>query len=514
MALDSACLKRLGLNEQPFEGSAQDVPLYRDALLDAQLERFLVALQQPGAILLITGSSGAGRSIQLMRLLGSLPSHFENIAFRGRRNTSFASVDVTIRKHLRSRHDDHRSRSLNDLLIVHCQHGVDMLIAIDDAHLLGSESLRKLLKLGEDAQSASPRGPRFVLMADTVMGRNYKRTLIVDEARQIQQISLAPFNHEQTHAYLQHRLTVAGSAEAADLLTPEVIRMLNRQSRGLPGELNQLAEDWLNEYCATKARTPPAATVDPQPEPEPEPQPAAEALSPPRVQEESPQSTDAASFPPPATTTDRHRVSQDDATDEAGRPKKDAAPRRSRPWLLPTATGVVLLALVFAIIVNTPQTDQAGSEEPPAGASSVRERIAALESEPPREERHSARPVATPSPQDSATLQHEADAVPSISGYQKARTRMDLVWLAEQNPEHFTIQLIALEKFTAVERYLEKHHLEGARIIPTRSLALAVIGSFPSLERATAALEGFPDPVLAEGYWIRSIEDIQNSLRR
>jgi DamX protein len=98
--------------------------------------------------------------------------------------------------------------------------------------------------------------------------------------------------------------------------------------------------------------------------------------------------------------------------------------------------------------------------------------------------------------------------------YQKARTREDLLWLAEQNPSHLTIQLIALKKFAAVEAYLQSHQLEGANVIATGPVVIAVFGSFPDMASAMTGLSQLPIDIVAQGYWIRSIGDVQADARR
>lgn len=637
MALTTDCLDRLQLKEQPFDPAPRDAFLYTDTLLDAHSDRALEVLEKPGAILLISGSSGSGRSTQLMRLLGAMPDDFEIIAFRGRRNTSFASVDITIRKHLRAQGESEQNRPLNRLLIERSRRGVDMVIAIDDAHLLGSEILRRLLKLGEDINAETPRGPRLVLMADAVLGRHYSRTLVADDGRQVKHISLVPFNHEQIAAYLRHRLETAGNGELAQLFTTEILRQLAERSRGLPAPLNEAAEQWLAEYCEKlasakdeDAEPDEGAGEDAEPASELEAIPAAALVSPESAAAlggaedkarqdqniEDKHAEDQGELPQPSEPDEMpaDQAAEPDRKDRTrqltGSPpqphKKAAAAFWQQAWFLPTTTGLALAALVLAIALNLPDAQQRppGIRLPAAGPDSSidatvppstpaqrpsqgepeqamtklpspadRGPLAAAGGEPSTAEFAAAPPrdtgEAVPIPMDaqdaeealapleSAPLEDAApqDASASAPGiaqvaatqatdttaeaaeevsqqeteepqesaapgespqpvYQKAMTRPDLAWLAAQDPTHFTIQLIALKQLAAVEDYIEQNQLQDAHIIPTRSLVIAVFGSFPDMPTAMTALASFPPAVVAEGYWIRTIGDIQKDLRR
>lgn len=717
MALTPECLERLQLSEQPFAPGARDKFLYRDTLLDAQIERMLRTLEKPGAILLLSASSGAGRSTQLMRLLAAMPRYFEIVAFRGRSNTTFASVDVTIRKHLAAHGDDDRGRALNDLLIERGKRGIDMLIAVDDAHLLGSGILRQLLKLGEDVSAASPIGPRLLLMGDAVLGRNYQRIFETEDDRQVQHIGLLAFNQEQASAYLRQRLAAAGNAEIASLFKPEIVANLHQRSRGLPGDLNALAEEWLSNYCETlahksQATPPPAGPPEAPPdddlpdddleepaeedaqqtEPPQAPAETSESLElddtpateePAPVEEDSAKLEDAPSSEPLASAAEPAAQPQTPDTEEK-RPKRALAFWK-QPWFLPTATGAGLVAIILSIGLNLPEDEYAlnrpagdATRSPPPPSPATSRPATATEPRPPAPMRvaqegpmpqaasngaqsaHASNPIQAPTAEtpDAPPVDHlgqpastqtaaqtaaqtsaqpkgadaQAQPTPSLATasethagsaadtedgtgpaaegpdstetkspdaaaetidapptdapiepraqpetapstasakdqqgaattpaqsppagtqpasqtpsrattekrpreapttgdapvaqvrgsasaqtYHKARTRSDLLWLSEQNPDHLTIQLIALNKVSAVEAYLESHQLEGANIIPTGPVVIAVFGSYPDMDSAMTGLSSLPLEVLAQGYWIRSIGDVQMDARR
>jgi DamX protein len=248
MSLHPDCLAELKLQHAPFDSLPNEDFIYSDALIEDVLIRGSQAINGSGAILLITGESGSGRSVQLMRLLGSLPENFELIAFRARMNTRFEAVDYTIRSHLRAGGHDDPDRALSDLIGERIRAGYDPVIAVDDAHLLGMDIINILLRMRSDILTTEGRAPRLVLVGDQVLLRR-RLQLRPTEEHQVSRFTLRPFSLEQTAAYLTHRLRAAGIADPGEILTEEVIADLQAASKGLPGALNEQANHWLERVC-------------------------------------------------------------------------------------------------------------------------------------------------------------------------------------------------------------------------------------------------------------------------
>ena len=249
MSLTADCLARLKLRQAPFEAVPSEEFLYSDPLLESLIETAARALAAPGAIVILAGADGSGRSIQLMRLLGVLGDHFELIAFRGRHHIAFDIVDVTIRNHLRASGFDFPAQTLNELLAERSRFGLPIVLAVDDAHLLGPEIVRRLLRLRAEILEARGQGMRLILVGDQTLNRG--RLPLPDPADegQIVRLNLRPFNPEQAGAYLRHRLRVAGIDDPESFLTAGDIAALQTNSQGLPAALNANANAWLVRRC-------------------------------------------------------------------------------------------------------------------------------------------------------------------------------------------------------------------------------------------------------------------------
>jgi DamX protein len=251
MSLHPDCLVELKLRYPPFDSLPTEDFVYTDDRLEALITSAGEAIEAPGAILMLTGEDGSGRSMQLMRLLGSLPDHYELIAFRARLNTQFEAVDFTIRNHLRAGGHDDPDRPLGDLLAGRIRAGFDPVIAVDDAHLLGMDLINILLRIRSDILSAEGRAPRLILAGDPVLLRRRLQLRSSDE-QQTARFTLRPFSLEQTEAYLRHRLRAAGMPDHGVLLTEDVIADLQAESKGLPEGLNIYANEWLERLCRAR----------------------------------------------------------------------------------------------------------------------------------------------------------------------------------------------------------------------------------------------------------------------
>jgi len=251
MSLHPDCLVELKLRYPPFDSLPTEDFVYTDDRLEALMTSAAEAIEAPGAILMLTGEDGSGRSMQLMRLLGSLPDNYELIAFRARLNTQFEAVDFTIRNHLRAGGHDDPDRPLGDLLAGRIRAGFDPVIAVDDAHLLGMDLINILLRIRSDILSAEGRAPRLILAGDPVLQRRRLQLRSSDE-QQTARFTLRPFSLEQTEAYLRHRLRAAGMPDHGALLTEDVIADLQAESKGLPEGLNIFANEWLERVCRAR----------------------------------------------------------------------------------------------------------------------------------------------------------------------------------------------------------------------------------------------------------------------
>ncbi|NKN33492.1 AAA family ATPase [Marichromatium bheemlicum] len=580
MALDPDCLSRLRLNQDPFDERAGEAFLYTDLLLDQLLESAAEAVQAPGAVLVLSGPAGSGRTLQLMRLLGILPGRFELMAFRARPGTSLEMLEATIRAQLGA--DARVLRSLEQLLAQLLRTGADLCIAIDDAHHLGLDLVHALLRLRYALLEQTGDAPRLVLAGDPTLTR-MPLQLEADDPGRITRLGLRPLNREQVCAYLCHRLEAAGLVNPLGLLGDDDIESLHARSQGCPKALNRLACEWLSARCRdaegraleagaeTTSRAPAAAELTP------------EELIAERIRALSASLDE--EHRPPSTKTAGGRAASDGAAARAssdgeiaarssgrglfewlrrfGRtpslPRSSKAKRRVAPppstpiwnrrWFVPAIAGGAALAILLPVVFQLQ-----GQDPRPQPSSSPRDRARLLLDSaevappprpsltqapgdlsrpepplvrapaprpPPREPIPAARqsPPAPEARESPPPLVSETHSEPPPKPPQPRRPDLnaDRAWLVGQNPNRYTIQLIAVSSLDAALDYVIRNGLEGVRFLPIRSrdrdFVVVLAGAFSTRAEAEQVYRALPEAVRADRPWIRAVGSVQGSLR-
>lgn len=112
------------------------------------------------------------------------------------------------------------------------------LVLVDDAHLLDWRALEQLLRI---VDSTSADALRVAFFAETpfiqALERGCQR---MENVRAWHEIRLVPFDENDTRRYLTFRLEDAGVAGPVPFSAAE-LELVWRQSRGLPGHVNELA---------------------------------------------------------------------------------------------------------------------------------------------------------------------------------------------------------------------------------------------------------------------------------
>lgn len=95
---------------------------------------------------------------------------------------------------------------------------------------------------------------------------------------------------------------------------------------------------------------------------------------------------------------------------------------------------------------------------------------------------------------------------------------LDRDWILRQSGEHFTIQLAAARSVAAAKQHVQGFRDQDFRFVPTRSksqdFVVVLAGVYPARADAERALERLPAGLREQGYWIRSVASVRQSLRQ
>lgn len=121
-----------------------------------------------------------------------------------------------------------------------------LLIQIDDAHELSSDVLKHLLALTSDAAADSVH---VILFGESQLGNVLENTLDKTQLANLAEFELEGFGSEATIDYIRFKLESAGYNKPLPLVG-DVLGVIHNSSNGLPGAINALVRDALNEEFA------------------------------------------------------------------------------------------------------------------------------------------------------------------------------------------------------------------------------------------------------------------------
>ena len=244
------------LRDNPFRANPDPRYLFLTQQTKENLNQIIEGIRGRKGLLLLTGEVGTGKTVLLNRLMEWLEQERIPKAFIFNSHLKADELLDLVVADFRIPFNANRGSPLAHLHSWlqdrHCA-GQTPVLFVDEAQGLGLralEELRMLLNL----QTGQGSLLQIVLCGQP----EFEETLKRPELRQLRQrIALrcrtSPLTLEETQAYIDARLHVAGGSGAA-VFHPEAVRALSHYSRGLPRVLNALCEQSLMRAAHEKIR--------------------------------------------------------------------------------------------------------------------------------------------------------------------------------------------------------------------------------------------------------------------
>lgn len=92
-------------------------------------------------------------------------------------------------------------------------------------------------------------------------------------------------------------------------------------------------------------------------------------------------------------------------------------------------------------------------------------------------------------------------------------------WINRQPADHFTLQLLSVYQFNAIEKYIRQHNLDGDDIAIIRTFAkgqhryVLTKGVYASRDAAQAGVQTLPSAVQKAKPWIRAFKDLRSQIK-
>lgn len=235
-----------GLKEQAFSIAVNPRYLYMSDQHREALAHLLYGIQIGGFVLL-TGEVGTGKTTIIRCLLEQLPEKTD-IAIILNPMASGPELLRTICEELGVRYiiDDWGIKDLTDglhhFLLDNHSKGRKTVLLIDEAQLLDPKVLEQI-RLLTNLETTTEKLLQIILVGQPEL----KAMLAQPSLRQLSQRITARFHLEslslaETHAYIEHRLRVAGLSNKRNPFTDDIVKKVHRFSGGIPRLINVISE--------------------------------------------------------------------------------------------------------------------------------------------------------------------------------------------------------------------------------------------------------------------------------
>jgi general secretion pathway protein A len=252
-------------SEKPFHVTPNPRFLFLSRTHKEALAHLLYGLRDRCGFIQLTGEVGTGKTTVLRSLLGQLDDTYRS-AFIFNPCLGAPELLRAIHRELGLTSPSVATNDLLDELNVFLLHenaaGRTVLLVIDEAQNLAPEVLEHV-RLLSNLETATAKLIQIVLAGQpelsALLGRSNLRQL---NQRINVRYHLQPLDGEDTHAYIVHRLLVAGGEAATRIFTPQAMRRVYRLTGGMPRLINALCDRALLVAFAAHSKSVGAATVD------------------------------------------------------------------------------------------------------------------------------------------------------------------------------------------------------------------------------------------------------------
>ncbi|MGD9301105.1 MAG: SPOR domain-containing protein [Desulfobacterales bacterium] len=222
----------LGLKQHPFAPKPDATFYYPFESFEQRLQVLNRLVQGMDLLVLVIGEFGSGKTSLLHRYLVTTDIQWK---------TGRIHIDPTGISDKPA-----PGQKLSSYPIFAQQNVKDPVVIVDDAHHLSKKDLRFLLQEALVPES-SHKIKRLVLFGEPGLSTNI--TALSESTASdmvINKITMPALTRVEVDSYLQYRTALAGHT-GESLFKPSVVKMIHKKSAGLPGRINECADQWLKK---------------------------------------------------------------------------------------------------------------------------------------------------------------------------------------------------------------------------------------------------------------------------
>jgi general secretion pathway protein A len=239
-------LSFFGLNEKPFAITPDPRYLYLSERHAEALAHLLYGINEAGGFVQLTGEVGTGKTTIVRSLLAQTPKNAEIALILNPKMTAPEFL-LTICEELGIGVPDTATESLKDLVDILSGYllrahagGRRVVVVVDEAQNLAPAVLEQV-RLLTNLETNTRKLLQIILIGQPelreLLGRNELRQLA---QRITGRYHLNPLTHDETAAYVRHRLRVAGAT--SDIFSPTALSEVYRLAVGVPRVINVVCD--------------------------------------------------------------------------------------------------------------------------------------------------------------------------------------------------------------------------------------------------------------------------------
>ena len=233
--------------ESPFNITPDPRFLFFSERHREAFNHILFGIRERKGFIQITGEVGAGKTTVCRAILQELGPAYRTALILNPCMTSTQLLRTVLSEYgLKPGRRDRVSclEDLNEFLLHEAVIGNDVVLFLDEAQDLEDDLLEQV-RLLSNLETDQTKLLQIVLLGQPELRAKLEQSNLKQLRQRITvRYHLSPLSREETEAYIQHRLRVAG-ADSRPIFTPWAVRRIYRYSRGVPRLINAVCDKTL-----------------------------------------------------------------------------------------------------------------------------------------------------------------------------------------------------------------------------------------------------------------------------
>lgn len=250
-----------GFSKTPFSKDIAPSAVYENDLLREALTRLTYAVQRK-LFCTLTAEIGMGKSLTVRKLTASLDQSRHTCIYLsnptiGARGMLFEIVTAFSEEpfYLKSKLIAQAKEAIEQ----ECARGKTVVLLIDEAHLLTTETLEELRLLANFNMDSSSKFA-LVLSGQPPLSKKLKfNTLAALEQRISLRVRLEPLDLKDSAGYIKHHLSYCGRSD--NIFSDDAVALIHKHTGGVPRRINNLSLQALTAGLVEKKSIIDEATV-------------------------------------------------------------------------------------------------------------------------------------------------------------------------------------------------------------------------------------------------------------